>query len=592
MLDPRIYRTGLILGALALVVLGFSLRDQTGPLTPTLAPDAFNAQNALATMRSLQRRYGERPPGSAGDRRLAGAVAARLAAYGFHPQRASFTAATAEGSRTLEDVIGTSPGSRSGTIVIAAPRDAPGLAGISATAMLIELARDLQAETVNHSVALVSTSGSQGAAGAAALAAQLAGPVDAVVVLGDVAGTRLRQPIVVPWGSAETVASPQLRNTIAAALAGQGAPAVRWPGFGAQYAHLAFPFTLGLQGPLNAAGIPAVGLSVDSDALPAPAEPINAATVQDLGRGLFETVSALDRGGPVAAPGPYLLLSGKVLPTWPVALLGLALLIPIALTTVDGIARARRRGHVIWPSLALVLAAGGVFLIAALVVAIGGLAGAFPAAPPGPVAPGRIPLTGGAAAVLGVAALALLAAVGGWLLLARRLGARMIRTRSRAARRGHGREGSVAALMVVAWVVTALIWAGNPYAGLLLVPALHLWLWALVPDLPLRRWARLALVLAGAIPSVLVVAYYVAAVGYSPAQAAWQAVLLIAGHGFGVGQLVEWSLALGCLAAAVVLALLPRRDASAGAAAAPSARRGPALAGAASRGVTYSALRR
>ena len=45
MLDPRIYRTGLIVAALALVVLAFSLQNQQTALNPTLAPEAFNGQN-------------------------------------------------------------------------------------------------------------------------------------------------------------------------------------------------------------------------------------------------------------------------------------------------------------------------------------------------------------------------------------------------------------------------------------------------------------------------------------------------------------------------------------------------------------------
>ena len=65
MLDPRIYRTGLIVAALALVVLAFSLRDQQGALSPTLAPDAFNGQNVY--MRDPDaRRPGPHPPSRLG----------------------------------------------------------------------------------------------------------------------------------------------------------------------------------------------------------------------------------------------------------------------------------------------------------------------------------------------------------------------------------------------------------------------------------------------------------------------------------------------------------------------------------------------
>jgi len=52
MLDPRIYRTGFVAVALAVVVVAFSLLDQQGSLTASLAPDAFNGQGAYSTMAS------------------------------------------------------------------------------------------------------------------------------------------------------------------------------------------------------------------------------------------------------------------------------------------------------------------------------------------------------------------------------------------------------------------------------------------------------------------------------------------------------------------------------------------------------------
>ena len=56
----------------------------------------------------------------------------------------------------------------SGSIVIVAHRDArgsPALAGLSGTATLMELARDLSGETLNRTIVLASTSGSAGNGG-------------------------------------------------------------------------------------------------------------------------------------------------------------------------------------------------------------------------------------------------------------------------------------------------------------------------------------------------------------------------------------------------------------------------------------------
>src|ERR1700737_2593413 len=60
-LNPRIYRTGLIAVAMAGVVFAFSLGHEQGPLTTTLVPDAFNPSGqgnpANATMDSLASMY-------------------------------------------------------------------------------------------------------------------------------------------------------------------------------------------------------------------------------------------------------------------------------------------------------------------------------------------------------------------------------------------------------------------------------------------------------------------------------------------------------------------------------------------------------
>ena len=57
MLDPRIYRTGLVVVVLAVIVFAFSLEGQQGGLgmNTTLPPDAFNGLNAYHDMLSLAR---------------------------------------------------------------------------------------------------------------------------------------------------------------------------------------------------------------------------------------------------------------------------------------------------------------------------------------------------------------------------------------------------------------------------------------------------------------------------------------------------------------------------------------------------------
>src|SRR5579884_429660 len=224
MLEPRIYRMGLLPVLLALVVVAFSLGNPQGTLTTNVVPDAFNGGSAYADMQSLAAAYPSRRPGSAGDDRLASAVAHRLQQDGFTVSTDSFAAPTVDGTRTLQNVIGLRAGSGSGSIVIVSHRDAlgsPAKASLSGTAAMLELARVLSGRSLQRTLVLVSTTGSDGAAGAARLASQLPGPVDAVLMLGDMAGVSTRGPLVAPWSNTQQVVPNHPRNTVEAALSAQ-----------------------------------------------------------------------------------------------------------------------------------------------------------------------------------------------------------------------------------------------------------------------------------------------------------------------------------------------------------------------------------
>jgi hypothetical protein len=593
MLDPRIYRTGLIIAALALVVLAFSLKDQQSALSPTLAPSAFNGQNVAAKIQSLARADPSRRPGSEGDQSLAVTVRNTLQHYFFAPTTDTFMGRTVDGTVPLENVVGVRPGTENGSIVIVAPRDAlgsPAATALSGTATLMELARNLEGETLHRSVVLASTSGSQGTAGAIRLAATLAGPVDAVLVLGDVASAHVQQPVILPWSTRQAVAPTGLRNTVASALAAQTSLNNGFTGLGGQFAHLAFPFTLGQQAPFGAHGIPAVELSLSGEQGPsAGAQPVGPDQLTAMGRAVLTTISALDSGKTLPPPSAYVLLGGKVVPGWAISLFVLALIVPVLLTTIDGVARARRRGHVIWRSLTVILAAGIPFMLLVGMVLLARLIGIIPVAPPGPVAAGAIPLGGGGAALLVVMALVLVAGSAGVLMLARRLPTR--KWSSRRPPEGLGSDGALAGLLVVMCLITFVIWLSNPFAAFLLVPALHLWLWAVSPDMRVPVPLRIVLIAAGIAPAVLVVAYYANELGYGPVNVVWEMVLLLAGHGVSIASAIEWSVVLGCLLSAVTLSLLAARGSRV--VPVPVTVRGPVTyAGPGSLGGTKSALRR
>jgi hypothetical protein len=591
MFDPRIYRTSLVVVALAALVLAFSFDNQQGALSSRLAPDAFNGNNVYASMTNLAKKYPDRSPGTSGDDNVADAVSHDFKRFGFARTTDTFSARTPAGERTLENVVGVRAGMQSGSVLIIAHRDASGSrskAALSGTATLIELARDLEGETLHRTVVLASTSGSQGTAGAIRLAQKLGGPIDAVIVLGDLASSHLRQPIVVPWSEGQQVAPSMLRNTIAAALNQQAGLHSGGTSLFGQFAHLAFPLTLTEQGPFGAQGIPAVLLSLSGERGPAPDAAISSAdTLTSVGQAVLSAVSALDVGATVPAASPYVLFDNKVVPGWAIAVFVLALVVPVLMTTIDGIARALRRGYLVWRWVLVVLLAAVPFALGVVVILGARLIGTLAIAPPGPLGPDVVPIhTSGTVVMLVAAAVAL----GSALLLAP-----MAVRFAAGSRRSRDLEGSVGgattAVLLVMCAVTIAIWLRNPFAAALVVPALHLWLLALNGDVRMPLAARVLLMLAGLIPIAAVVVYYAATLGFGPLAAVWAAVLLIAGHVVTPLQVLPWAVVCGCVLTAggivIALARQPRPEEM------PVTVRGPiTYAGPGSLGGTKSALRR
>ena len=108
-----------------------------------------------------------------------------------------------------------------------------------------------------------------------------------------------------------------------------------------------------------------------------------------------------------------------------------------------------------------------------------------------------------------------------------------------------------------------LAWVGNPLTALLAVPALHLWLPLAPPRLARGRRARRAVSL-GLASRCRCVLFYAHQLGLGAGGVAWTGVLLLAGGHIGLLGVILWSVALGCAAAAALLALDARRRRSAG----------------------------
>jgi hypothetical protein len=147
------------------------------------------------------------------------------------------------------------------------------------------------------------------------------------------------------------------------------------------------------------------------------------------------------------------------------------------------------------------------------------------------------------------------------------------------------------ALLLIASLVALALWWRNPYAAALLVPALHLWVWVVDPEVRIPRPLKLLMVLIGLLPPALVIGYYVHTFGLSATGVLWNGVLLIAGGQLGLTGALAWSVVLGCLAGAFVIAVEP--PGGHGEDAPVVTVRGPVTyAGPGSLGGTQSALRR
>jgi hypothetical protein len=594
MFDGRIYRAAFVPFLFVLAIAGFSLSGQAAPLGSTLAPDAFNGPRAFAGLQALVKRFPDRRPGDAGDNELATYIAAQLRGLGdgFQVSTRQIQEATIDGKRALMTVIAERPGSTAlSPIVIVAHRDAsaPGSAAqLSGTAALLELARVFSESETRRTIVLVSTSGGSGGyAGVADFAQHDSPSPDAAIVLGDLAGSVVHKPFVLPFSSKALIAPEALQRTLDGAISQEVGTDSGAPGLASQLAHLALPLTTGEESPLNSAGTPAVLVQVSGERGPSAREKVSANRLQNFGKAVLSSIYALDEAPDIAPRfAARVSLGHKLLPGWIVRLLTLALLLPPLLVGVDALARLRRRREPVWRWLIWTLSGALPFLAGALFAIVLGALGIV-ATPASQLSAGALSTDGSilpaTLATAFVLALALLA----WPALARRL-ALPVRPSA---------DGAALAVLLVLLTVALLTWVFNPFACLLLIPALHLWLFAVGPGRraePRARALAYGTIALGTLPLLLLAIAYARELGLGVGGLAESAVLALAGGQLGPLSVLLWSAALGCLFAALLLAPATEAIAAPG----PEgwseiATRGPAsYAGPGSLGGTESALRR
>src|SRR5829696_3244826 len=308
--DVRLYRAAFAPAVVALFVAAFSLADRPAAVTTPFAPAGFDGSRAFDVLQQLGEAFPERPAGSDADRALAGRVADVFRGSGLQVSRSTRTERTVDGPAELETVVGVRPGLSSRRIVVMAHRDArgsPALAELSGTAALLELARLFKVRDLSSTLVLVSTSGgSAGAAGARAFAEEADGPVDAAIMLGDLAGRRIHKPWIVPWSNDRDAAPMGIRRTLERAVRQEvGAQAGGSRAIG-QWARRALPLTVSEQGEAARGGLPAVLLQVSGELGPGPRTPVSEDRLDSFGRAALRAITALDtRVARSDAAGPF-----------------------------------------------------------------------------------------------------------------------------------------------------------------------------------------------------------------------------------------------------------------------------------------------
>jgi hypothetical protein len=552
-IEPRLYRAAMLPALLALIVAAFSLEDRPEPVPQALAADVlFQGRSASSNAQAMASAHPDRRPGSVGDRAVGLQVAQAFSQSGFTTVLDRFSAGD---GKALVNVIGRRAGATRRQIVVVAARDAgsvPDATGSATdTASLTEMARALQGTPSRKTIVLASVDGSTiGELGIHRLLAKLPdrGRIDAVLVVSNLGAPGPKIPPLVPWSNGSQRTGVALERTASLSEAQEFGSEPDVSGTAAQMIRLAFPLGVGAQGPLLEAGIDAVRFSASGE-LPPPknkrgSSSISPNRVGSLGRSVLRTVFAIDQSPRDVGAGrrSYVTLGGKLVPRWAIALLGLSLILPAVAVSVDAFARARRRREPVgrW---ARWLAVSSLAVVVGLVLAkLIEVVGIVSNVPESPVVPEWRPPHGGDIVVLAVlaAAVALIWWAAGRMVL-----------RGRGGRLYPAAAGAGCAVALVLSFLVLAVWFINPYAALMLVPALHLWLIAAMTDVPARGPVPIVLVAVGLLPIVVVVLYYMSRLSLNPLDALWYVFLLVTSGSVGVAAAV-----FSCVFVAVFVCLM------------------------------------
>lgn len=492
--DARLYRSAFLVVLLPLLIGAFSI-VRPAALPAPLLPPASNAEATLQLTKQLASTYPDREPGTSGAVGAADWLVSQLRPTGL----ALHTDAWSEqipgvGRVELRNIWAIARGKSPDVIVVMAHRDDTGAGpgandNATGTAELVELARGYTHSgpgqvtvTPTHTLVFLSTDGGVfGGLGALRFAQRspLRGRIVAVVNLDALAGPG--PPRLELAGDLPHTPSTTLVQTAAQRVLEQTGTRPRHPGVFAQLVDLAFPLTFYEQGPFVARGISAVTLTTGGDRPPVEfGDSIGRLKVRklaELGLAAQELLASLDQGLELThGTTSYIWVGNRMITGWAIELVLVALLVPYLAGVVDLFAFCRRRRIALLPALEALRSRVVFWGFVGISFELLRLAGAWPEGaprPPNPALPGsdKRPV---------ISLLALFAIVfAAWLIERRRL---------RPVRLPDAEEqiaGHAVALLGLG-VIALLVVATNPFALLLVLPALHIWLW-----LPSLRGARL-----------------------------------------------------------------------------------------------------
>src|SRR5215211_2679472 len=560
-LSARTYRGTWLLVSLPLLIAAFTVA-RPAPIAQPELPPAFDGESAATLAAELAQKHPDRSAGSAGAEGAVDWLLAQLRPYGFRPRVERFTVdVSGRGRVKLANVVATAPGRSPEAIVVMAHRDNTGIDegandNASGTGAVLELARayanpaagSATPSTVTrmrpaHTIVFLSTDGGVlGGAGARWFArhSPIAEHAVAVVNLDSIAGHQ--SPRIEFGGDRPRSPSPTLVATAAARVRDQTGELPKRPDWLHQLVDLAFPFSFYEHSPFVGRGISAVTLTSAGDRPPLAfgdtVDSLNEQRLGEIGRSAQQLLASLDDSGERAeSTSAYVYLGSRLIRGWTIELVLITALLPFLAAVVDLFALCLRRRIPLAPALRSYGSRLAFWLWLLLVFEALHLLGLLPHGEPLPPPP-----EASAGTEWPIGALFLLLALGvvGWLVARDRLLPR------RPVADDEALAGQVAALVVLA-VVSLIVLALNPFSLLILLPALHAWLW--LPQSrrgSLAHWATLVVGYAGIVLLLssfalrldlgLDAAWYLAslaAVGYVP----FSALLVAVGFAAAAAQL-------------------------------------------------------